>query len=125
MGHPIIISALLVASLTPVAPPTSDPLQGNWRQDGGSATFSIIPCSGSTTLCAMLTAKRLPPDELGNLNQVVVRNIRPSGQSQWTGELMTNSQPMKANIRLVTPSRATFKVCGVAFMCKTISFNRI
>jgi uncharacterized protein (DUF2147 family) len=125
MGNPIIISVLLVASLTTVVPPTSDPLQGNWRQDNGNTTFSIVPCSGSTTLCAMMIARRLESGETSNLNQVIVRDIRPSGQSQWTGELITNSQPMKAKIQLVTPGRATFKVCGVFFMCKTISFNRI
>jgi hypothetical protein len=143
MDRLITTAILLVASLTAVALPPRpaspspttpspsakqspvNPLQGSWRQDDGSTTVKIAPCAGSDALCATVIAERLGSGELSSLNEIIVRDIRPSGQSQWTGQFVTNSQPIKAKIRLVTPSRFTVKVCSMIFMCENINMDRI
>jgi uncharacterized protein (DUF2147 family) len=133
-----ITIAILLASLTVVVPPPRSaspspsatqspisPLQGSWRQDDGSTTVKIAPCAGSDALCATVIAERPEPGVSSSLNEIIVRDIRPSGQSQWTGQFVTNSQPIKATIRLVKPSRFTVKICSMIFMCETINMDRI
>jgi uncharacterized protein (DUF2147 family) len=131
------IGILLIASLTTAAPsptvssppatqPPASPLQGNWRQDDGSTTVSIAPCIGSNALCATVIAERLQPGEASSLNTIIVRNIRPSGQSEWTGQFFSDTnQTMQAKLKLVTPNRFTVKVCAMAFVCEKINMERI
>jgi uncharacterized protein (DUF2147 family) len=143
MGNSIIFSALLVASLTTAPPPRSaspspttpspsatqspvNPLQGNWRQDDGSTTVSIAPCAGSDALCATVIAERLQPGEPSSLNTVIVRDIRPSGQSEWTGQFVIGTnQTTKVKVKLATPSRFTVRVCAMIFVCDNINMERI
>jgi uncharacterized protein (DUF2147 family) len=100
-------------------------LDGLWRAEDGSATVRVARCPASPNWCATVVAEQLKPGEPSQLNQVLVRDMRPKGKLEWAGQYVAGGQNMKAGARLLRADMLAFKVCAIAFLCDTIRLNRI
>jgi uncharacterized protein (DUF2147 family) len=100
-------------------------LEGLWRVEDGSATVRVAKCPASTNWCATVVAEQLKPGEASQLDQMLVRDMRPKGNQQWAGQYIAGGQNMKADAKLLRPDLLSFKICAFAFLCDTIRLNRV
>lgn len=113
-----------VAFAAPVDAQSTATLSGVWRQDDGSTTIRIAPCSTSNTACTTVIAEQLKPGEPSLLGQVVARDFKPRAATVWRSTYVAGGASMGAKTTLIAPGRLAFKVCAMAVMCDTLRFTR-
>lgn len=122
----LTIVAATIALLTPLAA-TAQPtntLPGIWIADDGTSTVRIAPCPSSTLLCGTVIDERLKSGETSYLNQIVVRDIKPSGK-QWSAKFVGDGASFNAKVKQIGADRMAFKICAFAFLCDTQTFVRV
>jgi uncharacterized protein (DUF2147 family) len=100
-------------------------VDGIWRTQDGSTTVQVTKCPTNPNWCATVTAERLEPGEPSQLNQMLVRDMRPKGKLGWTGQYVADGQNMKASAKLLASDTLAFKICALAFLCETVRLRRI
>jgi uncharacterized protein (DUF2147 family) len=118
------LALILVSSANAQTTPTS-PLTGTWRSEDYTATVRVAPCTNGAGMCATVIAEQLEPGTPSQLNQIVLQSAQPRGRNEWRGTYLADGQSMAARIRLPTPNRMTVRVCALAFLCDTITLNRV
>jgi uncharacterized protein (DUF2147 family) len=120
----LVILFSSVASGTAQAEPSQN-LDGVWRLQDNSAIVRVAKCPKSKNWCATVIEERLAAGESSQLNQMIVREMRPAGKQGWTGQYVLDGQTMKATAKLLRPDRLAYKVCALAFLCETIRLERV
>lgn len=104
---------------------TSAIIDGTWRAKDGTSTVVIAPCPNGADRCATVIGERLDPGQPSNLNQIVVRDIRPDKKRGWRGRYIADGADYKASVKLSGNDAFNFKICAVAFLCETQPFVRL
>jgi uncharacterized protein (DUF2147 family) len=127
MRRSISVATLIIVALASVGAlaQAMPNLEGLWRVEDGSATVRVTKCPASPNWCATVVAEQLKPGEPSQLNQMLVRDMRPKGNLEWAGQYVAGGQNMKANAKLLRADMLAFKVCAFAFLCDTIRLNRV
>lgn len=120
----LVVPLVLVSGASQASPAVSD-IKGDWVLDDGSAVARVAPCAyAPSRLCAIVIQEILAPGEESALNQIVVRDIRPTKQGQFSGQYQIGPQktlPATINIRSATVLE--MKVC-MGIFCDTIKLVR-
>jgi uncharacterized protein (DUF2147 family) len=128
-AKPPLIATLFGMILTTAAysQTVSPSLDGVWRQDDGSTTVRIAPCAGSVNLCATVIEERLPLPKgvTSSMNQVIVKDMKPSGKNSWKGKFIDAQGTLDATAKLSNPTSLAFRACVAVFLCQTNNFKRV
>jgi uncharacterized protein (DUF2147 family) len=127
MFKPVSVMLLSLGVLVsgPAHGQSTPTLDGIWRAEDGSATVRVAKCSTGTNWCATVVAEQLKPGEPSQLNQMLVRDMRPNGTQGWTGQYVAGGRNMKASAKLLRSNTLAFKVCAFAFLCETMQLSRV
>lgn len=117
-------SLLLVGTASQAATAPID-VKGDWVLDDGSAVVRVAPCSyEASRLCAIIIQEVLAPGEESSLNQIIVRDIRPTPQGQYRGQYhVSATKTLPATIKARSPSLLEMKVCMGVF-CDIVTLKR-
>jgi uncharacterized protein (DUF2147 family) len=130
LKFPLLLASVISVSVTALVPAslyaqTGQTLSGLWRQDDGSVTVRVAPCSNSKNWCATVVEERLQPGEPSLLNQMVVRDMKPNGKKGWKGKYVVDGQSMSATAKMLRADTISFKICAIAFVCDTIRLKQV
>ncbi len=124
-----LVAALLGMILTsPSYAQTASPsLNGVWIAEDGSTTVRIAPCAGSTNMCATIIKERLPLPKgaTSGINQVIVKDMKPSGKNSWKGKFVDGQGTLNATAKLLKPTSLAFRACLAVVLCETINYKRV
>ena len=120
----LVAPLVLVSAASQASPAVSD-IKGDWVLDDGSAVARVAPCAyAPSRLCAIVIQEVLAPGEESALNQIVVRDIRPTKQGQFSGHYQIGPQKtLPATIKIRSATVLEMKVC-MGIFCDTIKLVR-
>lgn len=120
----LVVPLILIGTASQAAAGVSD-IRGDWVLDDGSAVARVAPCAYEpSSLCAIVIQEVLAPGEESALNQIVVRDIRPTGPGQFSGLYHIGPQrTLPATIKARSATILEMKVCMTVF-CETIKLVR-
>lgn len=120
-----LVAPLVLVSAASQASPAVIDIKGDWVLDDGSAVARVSPCAYEPSrLCAIVIQEVLAPGEESALNQIVVRDIRPTKPGQFSGQYQIGPQKtLPATIKIRSTTVLEMKVCMTIF-CQTIKLVR-
>jgi uncharacterized protein (DUF2147 family) len=120
----LVAPVVLVSAASQASPAVLD-IKGDWVVDDGSAVARVAPCAYEPSrLCAIVIQEVLAPGEESALNQIVVRDIRPTKQGQFSGHYQIGPQKtLPATIKIRSATVLEMKVC-MGIFCDTIKLVR-
>ncbi len=123
----VILFGMILTSPAHAQTTVSPSLNGVWIDESGDTTVRVAPCARSANLCATVIKERLPLPKgaTSALNQVIVKDMKPSGKNIWKGQFIDTQGTIAATAKLINPTSLTFRGCVAAFLCQTIKYKRI
>lgn len=120
----LVAPLVLVSAASQASPAVSD-IKGDWVLDDGNAVARVAPCAyAPSRLCAIVIQEVLAPGEESALNQVVVRDIRPTKLGQFSGQYQIGPQKtLPATIKIRSATVLEMKIC-MGIFCDTIKLVR-
>ena len=124
VAQALVVPLILIGTASQAAAGVSD-IRGDWVLEDGSAVSRVAPCAYEPSrLCATVIQEVLAPGEESALNQIVVRDIRPTGPGQFSGLYRIGPQKtLPATIKVRSATILELKVCMTVF-CDTIKLVR-
>jgi len=110
----LAISVFLAATMTGGTAMAAEPT-GDWRTEDGSAIIRVDNCRGA--LWGVVAWEREPGRDHRSgrptLGSAVLKNMRPSSQARWDGQIYnaTNGQTYNANVRMVADNTLRVEGC--------------
>jgi len=117
---------LLLASLAPIFAEDPSPV-GSWQTTTGESRYAVSLCGDGTELCARLTwlrADARSPENLAQLNTLVVREAGPVADNQWRGVVTYGGTVAGGSLTLVNEDRLSLRGCQF-IACQQVEFVRI
>jgi uncharacterized protein (DUF2147 family) len=119
-----LLGGLLMAVSSLAVGQNASPIDGVWLQDDGSTTVRIAPCGSQNIHCGTVIAEKRASNQPSNLNKIMAKNFRATSDNSWKGKMIDGEKSFDGTAVMAGPNKLKFKVCVLAFLCKSFNFNR-
>ncbi len=100
---------------------------GTWQTSTGESRYRVSYCGDGSQLCAKLIWLRSDakkPENLAQLNKMVVNGAKPAGENKWRGTVTYEGKRVSGSVTLV--DNDTMKLSGCQLIArKSVNFVRI
>ena len=122
------IAAAAVSLLVAMPAFAQDPSPiGTWQTSTGESRYSVSYCGDGSQLCAKLIWLRKDakkPENLAQLNKMVVNGAKAVAANKWRGTVTYQGQRVSGSVTLVDNDRMKLSGCQL-IACKSVDFVRI